>query len=182
MRARLRAATDDVHQALHHAAPFAAIAEGRATPEAYGAVLRFLHRYHAGMTQSCARGAAALSMPHLGDVHAARVAALAGDLADMGMEPGFAPLPELHDDDFCIGILYTVQGSTLGGRVIYRQLDSLLPDAAGRRFFRGFPDDGRDWQALCAALDSCRAAPAALEAGAKHAFARFAAMLETGAG
>ena len=74
-------------------------------------------------------------------------------------------------------MLYTVQGSTLGGKIIFSQLDYLLPDDAGRRFFKGGADDGKNWQRLCAALDGHGGDLAALEAGAHHGFARFQDML-----
>ena len=39
VRLRLRAATDEVHQALHGAEPFARIAQGKIGLKEYGAVL-----------------------------------------------------------------------------------------------------------------------------------------------
>ena len=86
-------------------------------------------------------------------------------------------MPEIAGEGaFCAGLLYTVQGSTLGGKVIFRQLDALLPDARGRGFFQGTADDARHWQMLCAALEEC-ADIAALTAGARHGFERFGALL-----
>ena len=176
VRMQLRAATDDIHQALHRAAPFAAIAEGRETLTGYGETLRMLYRFHAAMHDMCVAGAAALGAGPLGLAHAARIQALADDLAHLGLA---APpvVPEAPGEGgFCAGLLYTVQGSTLGGKVIFRQLDGLLPDARGRGFFQGTADDARHWQILCAALES-RADIAALQAGARHGFARFAELL-----
>ena len=69
VRAPLRAATHDIHQALHRAAPFAAIAEGRATLESYGATLMFLYRFHVAVSPWCACGAQALGAPQLADAH-----------------------------------------------------------------------------------------------------------------
>lgn len=179
VRMRLRTATDAVHQALHHAAPFAAIANGTATQTGYGDTLLFLHRYHSAMAQACARGAAALGVPELADAHAARLAALESDLAHLGLTPKPVPGDAPGDDDFCVGALYTVQGSTLGGKVIHGQLDALLPDDGGRRFFRGGADDSANWRALCAALEMREAALPRMEAGALHAFSRFREMLES---
>jgi heme oxygenase len=78
-----------------------------------------------------------------------------------------------------VGVLYTVQGSTLGGKVIHRQLDGLLEGKEGRTFFKGSAEDGRHWRILCAGLEHQTDA-AALKAGARHAFARFADMLAAG--
>ncbi len=176
VRMQLRAATDDVHQALHRAAPFAAIADGRETLAGYGQTLLGLYRFHAAMLDMCMAGAAALGADMLGKAHAARIVALAGDLAHLGLAAPPAVAEEPGERAFCAGLLYTVQGSTLGGKVIFRQLDALLPDARGRGFFQGTADDALHWKMLCAALESCGDI-AALEAGARYGFARFAALL-----
>jgi len=176
VRMQLRAATDGIHQALHHAAPFAAIAQGRETLAGYGRTLQALYRFHAGMHAMCAAGAAALGVDILGQVHAARIEALADDLAYLALAPPDGVPEAAGEGMFCAGLLYTVQGSTLGGKVIFRQLDALLPGSDGRRFFQGAPDDALHWQLLCAALES-RGDVAALEAGARHGFERFAALL-----
>jgi heme oxygenase len=177
MRARLRAATDEVHQALHRAAPFAAIADGVATRESYGATLVFLYRYHGAMAGWCTAGAESLGLRELAAAHRARLAALRQDLAFLDCAVPRIEQEAAVSGAFAAGVLYTVQGSTLGGKVIHRQLDALLPDDGGRAFFKGSRDDGARWQTLCAALEQ-QSDGAALEAGARHGFARFAALLE----
>lgn len=177
MRMRLRAATDDVHQALHRAAPFAAIADGAATRESYGATLSFLYRYHGAMAGWCAAGAESLGLRELAEAHQARLAALRGDLAFLRCAVPRIEEEAARSGAFAVGVLYTVQGSTLGGKVIYRQLDALLDDDEGRAFFKGRRDDGSRWQELCGALEQLSDG-AALEAGARHGFARFAALLD----
>lgn len=177
VRHRLRAATDAVHQALHRAAPFAAIADGKATCQGYAQTLSMLYRFHAGQAPSCLRAATVLSLPQVAQAHAARLEALCADIEWLG---GTAPCGDamaVLRDDACIGALYTVQGSTLGGKILYRQLDNLLPDDNGRQFFKGTPDDGRHWQALCAALESHPGDIAQMEAGALAAFRRFQELL-----
>ena len=176
VRMQLRAATDEIHQALHRAAPFAAIAEGRETIGGYGKTLKALYRFHSRMHGMCVAGAAALGIDVLGQAHAGRVAALECDLAHLGLDTPRALTEEVGGGAFCAGLLYTVQGSTLGGKLIFRQLDALLPDVRGRSFFQGAADDGGNWQMLCAALEACEDT-AALTAGARHGFARFAANL-----
>lgn len=174
VRDQLRAATDDIHQALHHAAPFAAIAEGAATLQSYGRTLRFLHRFHSSLSPYCARGAKGLGVPELASAHARRMAALQIDLACLGVMADAPDDVALHEGEaFCAGVLYTVQGSTLGGKLIYRQLDALLPNDSGRSFFKGSAKDAGDWQCLCAALESCQADLADMKAGALYAFTRF---------
>jgi heme oxygenase len=179
VRSRLRAVTDDIHQALHQAAPFAAVADGSLDRAGYGDVLAMLHTYHREFAGACAAGAAALHMPLLTLAHGARLVALEQDLKHLGHPP------RIVDDTldarglFAAGCLYTVQGSTLGGKVIYRQLDYLLPDDNGRRFFRGAGDDSQAWQDLCAGLETHGAEDSdALEQGALFAFHRFADVLQ----
>jgi heme oxygenase len=177
-RFRLRMVTDAAHQALHHAAPFAAIAEGRASLAQYTGTLRTLHRYHAAMAQPCVAGAAALAMPEAAHAQTARLAALESDLASLGEAiPDRGPAPAPAEADFAVGVLYVVMGSALGGKVIHRQLDYLLPGADGRRFFAGAPDDGQVWRAFCRRLDSHDGAFERICDGAAWAFAAFGCAL-----
>lgn len=179
VRGHLRTATGDIHQALHRAAPFAAIADGTVTLESYGRTLRFLHRFHSSLSPYCKRGAKGLDAPQLASAHAQRIAALQIDLAYLGLM-GDAPDDAAPDrgEAFCAGVLYTVQGSTLGGKLIYHQLDALLPDDSGRHFFKGSAEDSRNWQCLCAKLEGRPADLAEMEAGALYAFSRFQDMLD----
>lgn len=178
LRSHLARATADIHESLHGAAPFARIAEGRMNRDGYAALLILLHRYHGGMARLCATGATALDASELGRAHGMRIARLEADLAFLGVAARTAQPEPARDAAFSIGCVYTVLGSTLGGKVISRQLDYLLPDGQGRSFFAGGPDDGAHWRLFCDRLEHCGHAPAALEAGARHAFGRFAECLE----
>ena len=76
-----------------------------------------------------------------------------------------------------MGWRYVVEGSIFGGRVIYRQLDSLFGDEeVGRSFFRGTTTGTRHWQDLCSELEDAGAAPGAIDEmieGARDAFTAF---------
>lgn len=176
-RETLRAATSDIHETLHGAVPFARIAEGRMDRRDYPALLRMLLRYHAAMTASCETGARKLEAPILGEAQRRRVEDLRADLAMPGDAPAVA-LPLTGDGDFAVGVLYTVLGSTLGGKVIHRQLAELVPGADGRRFFAGHADDGAHWRLFCERLESADLDMAQVQAGAAFAFARFRDMLQ----
>jgi heme oxygenase len=176
MRERLRAATEEIHLALHRAAPFAAIADGTVTRETYADTLVFLRRYHGAMAGWCAAGAWTLGLDGLARTHRERLAALCADLVTFGRGVPRAEEESARPGAFAVGVLYTVQGSTLGGKVIHRQLDSLLDGEDGRSFFKGRAEDGHTWRMLCAALEQ-QSDGAGLEAGARHAFARFSDML-----
>jgi heme oxygenase len=178
VRDHLRRATAGIHEALHRATPFAAIADGAATRESYGRTLVFLHRYHSAMAPLSCQGAQALDAPLLGEIHGTRITALENDLAWLGVAPDRTQENAVDQPAaFAIGALYTVQGSTLGGKLIHRQLDTLLPDDNGRTFFRGTEEDSRHWRLLCERLETCAAPLDALAAGAHHAFAKFQSML-----
>jgi heme oxygenase len=205
VRERLREATDEIHQALHRAAPFARIADGTMDRGGYGRVLLMLHRYHTSMAAHCAAGADALDAPQLAFAHRSRIQALEDDLAYLALAGAqaragapksklrrvrlAAERTERHSAEgreagpeaaFSIGCLYTVQGSTLGGKVIHRQLDRLVPGEDGRRFFKGTAEDGALWQSLCAGLENCTgdAHLADMEEGAHYAFRQFAHFLK----
>ncbi len=177
MRERLRAATEEIHLALHRAAPFAAIADCTATCESYAETLGFLWRYHRAMAGWCAAGAGALGLD--ARAHQARLAALRDDLAVLGRDVPEIEEEPARDGAFAAGVLYTVQGSTLGGKVIHRQLDGLLEGEGGRSFFKGSAEDGLNWRLLCERLER-QSDGAGMEAGARHAFARFSDMLASG--
>jgi len=179
VRAKLRAATEEIHLSLHRAAPFAAIADGAATPESYAATLDFLCCYHLAMAGWCRAGAEALGLEVLARAQRTRLDALRDDLAFFGRgQPAIAE-EAAKVGAFAAGVLYTVQGSTLGGKVIHRQLDGLLEGEGGRSFFKGGAEDGPHWRLLCEGLER-QSDEAALEAGARHAFARFGDMLAAG--
>jgi heme oxygenase len=171
----LRVHTRAIHEAMHHAPLFARIAGGSIDRRGYGEVLRLLHSYHCVMAGACAHAAAALAAPELAAAHAARIAALENDMHALGCIPLCTETRTPHSAAFSVGCLYTVQGSTLGGKVIYRQLDALLPDDAGRRFFKGAPDDVALWRGFCARLEAFGAAAplAEIEDGAAYAFDQF---------
>jgi heme oxygenase len=178
VRAHLARVTAEIHESLHAAAPFARIAQGTIGRDGYGRLLAMLHRYHGGMAGLCMAGAQALDASFLAQAHHARIARLEEDLAFLGVTPMAVQPEPARDAGFSIGCLYTVLGSTLGGKVISRQLENLLPDGQGRGFFTGGPDDAAHWRLFCDRLETCAHAPAVLEAGACHAFGRFAAHLE----
>ena len=179
VRAHLARVTAEIHESLHGAAPFARIAQGTISRDGYGRLLAMLHRYHGGMAGLCAAGAQALGASALARAHQARIVRLEEDLAFLGVTSMVVQPEPARDAGFSIGCLYTVLGSTLGGKVISRQLENLLPDGQGRCFFTGGPDDAAHWRLFCDRLEACAHAPAALQAGACHAFDRFAALLES---
>lgn len=181
VRALLQDATMDVHLRLHGAASFAALAEGRLDREGYADLLGRLLRFHAAVRASTTRARGLLGLTDDAD---RRVELLREDLTKLGVPPAPPalplPLPPWSDAETG-GCLYVVEGASLGGKLIFRQLDYLLESDAGRGFFRGAGDDALRWRRLCAALEAHGAEEqrlAAMARGATAAFALFEACLD----
>jgi len=183
IRSLLRAQTDDVHEALHVAAPFAAIAEGRATTVQYGRVLAALWHYHSSLAKVVAAGCRRLGLEDLRRACEQRRTLLEQDLHVLGFAatPQAEPIVTVEDDVWAVGCLYTLVGSMLGGKVIFRQLDYLFATPDGRRFFAGTSQDGLQWRLFCEALETLESGQESLTSlvrGAHFAFAHFASCLD----
>lgn len=86
---------------------------------------------------------------------------LAADLAVLGADPAAVPLcgtlPSLTALDDALGCLYVLEGATLGGQVIVRQLERAYPldRSRGLCFFNSYGDAvGPMWQAFGAWLET----------------------------
>lgn len=95
---------------------------------------------------------------------------LAEDLAWFGMEVSVAtvaPVPGLIVDQYGLfGVLYAVEGSSLGGRVIVQALGKHLglTSARGARFFSGYGDSiDQCWSDIVTLLNERLTEPAALD-------------------
>lgn len=165
VRRALRDATGAVHERLHEAPPFLAIAEQRLSLPGYTDLLRKIAAFHFTVAADLEldegrRELLSRDLGALGTGAASRV--------DWSASPSHAAR---------LGCSYVVEGSSLGGKLIYRQLDYLFGESAGgRRFFRGSPSDGARWRLLCQRLEGEGRKPDALDemiAGAQRTFALF---------
>lgn len=184
VRATLRSSTSSVHERLHQARPFAALAEGRLDRAGYADLLTRLHAFHRAVDPTAASARRALG---LADVPAdgTRVARLEADLAHLGATPCRRTAMPSWEAEEAIGCLYVVKGSMLGGKLIHRQLDYLFQaNEVGRSFFGGSADDGRRWRELCERLETFGATAERLgrmAQGAASAFALFESCLDEAA-
>ena len=160
-RSALRQATDASHQRMHGLAPFAQIAEGTLPIDQYGQLLQSLFLFHSavGRVASCG-GWSMLSSS------AQRLGLLRLDLAYLG---NVVPAPDFAwqagPREAVLGALYAVEGSTMGGRVIARQLDFAFgSNEDGRRFFIGDKGDRSNWLRLMGMLEATCDTPRALNA------------------
>jgi len=180
-RLELRAATAAVHERLHHLPAFAAIAEGRLGVAAYGRLLLALHDFHGSLAGAADAACAVLGADALRAAGARRRELLRADLEAVGASAPGGAEPIALGGARAVGCLYTILGSTLGGKLIHRQLDYLFAGAAGRRFFAGAPDDGARWRDFGIRLDAYGRGLddlTGLVEGAHVAFRHFAACVE----
>lgn len=100
-----------------------------------------------------------------------RAQALAADLAALSAEPGQTfTLPPLSDEAAVWGVLYVLEGSRLGARVLHERVGSGLPTA-----YLTQGEGLRLWPSFVRALDLSGAGATEAERGAELAFARFSA-------
>lgn len=183
VRESLIAATSAAHAALHQAEPFAAIARGTLDLAGYADLLQAFQRFHLALAPLCHAGCVVIAMPDLFPSIAGRMDRLRRDLAHLRVPVENAPSagPDCATDSFSVGCLYTVAGSALGARVLYRQLQYLLPTTQGREFFGAGPADGAIWHGFCERLEEHGRSGGRLpeiHAGARYAFDLFRTCIE----
>lgn len=181
MPERLRAETRAAHEAVERAVDW----ERRtATRAGYRALLARLHGFHAVWEPTAAAALAddAFFAPRR------KLPLLEADLRHLGMQaaevaalPRCVPGPPMATRAEVLGALYVVEGSTLGGQLIARQVAARLGlHEAGLAYYRAYgPETGRMWQAFRARLlaESDAATDAAVLRGAHATFATLRAWL-----
>lgn len=167
----LRAATQGVHDRLHHHAGFAAIQDATIDLADYRDLIVRLYGFYVPFEAAAGIG------PD-------RSGWLAADLEALGLDrplhalPRCPHVPHLDGADLRLGALYVAEGSALGGRGLARGLDQLLGrDAtAGRRFLIGRgAGTGEGWNSYLARLSAAPYGPSARAEIIKGAVETFAA-------
>ncbi|MGV7193450.1 biliverdin-producing heme oxygenase [Xanthomonas axonopodis] len=172
----LRHATQDAHRLVEAVPLMQALAQGRVDSAAYVQILRRHHAFLSGFEAQLGNWLATLVGN--GWHYRRRVPALRDDLRALGQQPDLpAALPATADDAARWGMLYVIEGSQLGGRVIARSVRKQQPALAGAlRYFEMADDDPAGWRRFQAALDRRLATPSARDAaidGAQAMFAHF---------
>ena len=168
-RAALRLATHFLHERLHGAPDFAALADGALDHAGYRNLLSRL--------ASCYFTAAEF-LP----LEPERLRALRSDLLALHAdEPKHLAWLAPAEPAQAVGWRYVVEGSIFGGRVMYRQLDYLFDNRCeGRSFFRGTANSAAHWRTLCTEIEQEAHYPLNLDRmveGATEAFSAFSRVL-----
>ncbi|KQQ33615.1 heme oxygenase [Duganella sp. Leaf126] len=175
--AALRAATAARHDELDAQTPLAAPDVDLA---AYGAHLRLLERWLAPVPAWLASFGDGPVLPdYLGAIRADLAhAALAGLTDDAVAAVPAAPWPAHASAAYRWGVCYVVEGSQLGGAVLYKRLaPTLAPHPLA--YLRGNGSPGPRWQQFLAALRTQVVEPSQIAdacAGARDAFDRLIAL------
>lgn len=173
LQAGLREATRDLHHRLDHSPRLAALVRPGLTVATYGLALQAL--YAINMPTEC-RIADYIHSRRLSfnfDAHR-RMHDLEADLIDLDLAIPHQAWngPEIDSPGALVGCFYVLAGSTLGGRVIFRQLQTMLPfnQLKGARFFAGHGDQTMSrWQEFwnfAADICPCSQLPVAQESAA----------------
>ena len=96
------------------------------------------------------------AVPELDGVPRRRAALVRAGLRALGLEPGPAgpPAPRLGGVPEALGFLYVVEGSTLGGRMILREVAARTGDTAGLDFMDPYgARTGEAWRAFLGVLE-----------------------------
>ncbi len=153
---QLKQQTHPYHNRLDSHPALAALFEDDLTLEAYGGLLRKFLGFYMPLETTLAAAIDWSTLPF--DFMARRkTPLLSQDLQqlDVAIEPRSVPhchdLPLIATLPQAVGCLYVLEGATLGGQVIVRQLRRRLPIEAGHggTFFNSYgPDVGPMWRAF----------------------------------
>ncbi len=172
LRLELRAATQDVHDRLHHHAGFAAVQDATIGLADYRDLIARLYGFYVPFEAAMA-------------IEPERSTWLACDLAALGHKrplhavPICRHVPCLDSTYLRLGALYVAEGSALGGRELARGLDPLLGKdvTQGRQFFIGRGAiTGESWRSYLAQVSAASPEPSAhaeIVRGATGTFAAF---------
>ncbi len=152
LQAELRTATRDLHHRLDHHALLAPLVRSGLCMADYGLALQALYAINAPTETAIADY---IDAQGLAFNYAARrrMPDLLNDLDFLNLNhPQMAwPGPTIRSSGQLVGCLYVLEGSALGGRVIFKQLQSALnlTEQTGGRFFAGNGEQTMPmWQAF----------------------------------
>lgn len=181
----LRSATDTAHKALEELPLSQAIVSPHITEAIYGQYLTKMLRLHHTVEE--------IAFPVLGtlfpDLEKRRkTALLRKDLNELGLADEVEPADIVFQPTlpFALGLMYVTEGSTLGGRVILKNIEKVLGEGKAVSFFSGYRENtGPYWKEFLAVMDSWQQNASAREkeemiAGAVRGFELAATIIGAG--
>lgn len=170
VRRALREATLEIHGRLERRLDILGQARTRAGRRALTA--RF-HRFHAEVEAAVEPWLS--DTPGLDFQIRRRTPWLVRDLADLGLEPsGAVSMLGVGGQSEALGMMYVLEGSTLGGKVIRRGLEAAGQDMTGLSFLDPYgAAAGERWRGFQAVLDARIDGPEATAAAVAGAMAGF---------
>ena len=156
---QLREATRVVHKRVESALP---LLDPNLTRERYTRVVEALHGFYAEIEPVIAHALAGDCDPNRSQSRA-KLPLLETDLRALGRTPTHiarlprcATLPYAGTASHALGVLYVLEGATLGGQIIAKHLSQRLAIEAGTggAFFHGYGDATRAmWTVFCERVD-----------------------------
>jgi heme oxygenase (biliverdin-IX-beta and delta-forming) len=150
---RLRTETSHWHEQTEQVAFSAEIMSGTLTPEQYVMLIANNYRLHFMAEQALRKFGIPESLPELDFGKRSRLKMLESDMHSLGLAmPHFSddenPF-ELNDEYEALGLMYVLEGSTLGGRVILKTLhkNPAFEGISAFRFYEGHGEEtGLYWK------------------------------------
>lgn len=168
---RLREATEADHLRLEDRVQILARVSA---PDARRALVSQFHRMHVEIETAIRPWLA--EFPELDFAARQRTPSLERDLIALGCagEPATRDAVGASDPAEALGLMYVLEGSTLGGRVIRRSIEAQRGDMNGLSFLDPYGDRvGERWKSFLAVLDAAATTPEATDAmigGARAGF------------
>jgi heme oxygenase len=166
----LRAKTGDVHRRLEDRMD---AIERLAFPASRDDLVQRYHQFHTAVETAMETG---LTSASAGDWR--RAGRVAEGLGELGLRPLPAPTLNTFGRAEALGALYVLEGSSLGGRVILKDLARRGADCRGLAFLDPHGEGvGARWRAVIELLEGEAADSAGVVSGALAAFGHAQAML-----
>lgn len=169
----LRTETAQAHHAIEGAMP---VMQSNFTQEKYMKLLKRLYGFYSTVEPSLHSH---FSDSNLQFAERKKLESLKSDLQALGLtEEDLQSLPKIEADwlprdlESALGLMYVLEGSTLGGQVISRHLKAQLnlEESTGLRFFSGYgPQTGFMWKSFQGVLNLNLSQPAQMKKAARAA-------------
>lgn len=140
----LRAYTQNVHQQLHEHSHFVALFDGTIALSQYRALMQAFHGFYVPMERAIDRAFGNSKYCRNGFDYPPRATLLESDLAHLGLDtkeikqnPRCAQIENVVTPGSLAGVLYVIEGSTLGAALIDRAAQNILSakTTGGRSFW-----------------------------------------------